>query len=483
MSLLKKRLKKNIINKEINKTIDSLTTQEQEQRRSNQVVKFMSVNQYAEAFKKDFPEFIKNDINNRIQALSGTPQEMNKRMNDFVLILDLLKNVKQEIGQSSLSPKKKREFGSLVSENQKKILKLTNEILEYRRLASLEQEFINKQVVDLAMKNIQEKHLTFLTKDTSTLETNLKMILNEIHIVLVDQLYKEEKTIIQYQRDEQGRRVKYIKYPHPKQLWDATTIEINLENAESQIHNISQYMELLATLKAKIQRLPNRQRLGQITRKQRGEKLTNSNEEFKQILGNLTKVVDDATEKFVKVLMNPYFELVKSKPNSTTNYLMNPYIKRDSDMVFVYDVIQEFSALFRDTKQSKPEGILHMFEAMAKMMIENIKLFDGQGGRLERVKMINWISQMEEKYQKDMFKIKKEIAVDQNIHRIVLEQRKEKNFTISLEDILKSMPVPKKVDQANEVRKLIKSLKKDAWSSIRKQILTITWNTRKTRFL
>lgn len=480
MSLLKKRLKKNIINKEINKTIDSLTTQEQEQRRSNQVVQFMSLNQYVEAFKKDFTEFIKNDINNRIQSLSGTPQEMNKKMNDFVLILDLLKNVKQEIGQSSLSPKKKREFGGLVSENQKKILKLTNEILEYRRLASLEQEFVNKQVVDLAMKNIREKHLTFLTKDTTTLETNLKVILNEIHIVLVDQLYKEERTIIQYKKDEQGRRVKYIKYPHPKQLWDATTIEINLENAESQIHNISQYMELLATLKAQIQRLPNRQRLGQITRQQRGEKLTNSNEEFKQILGNLLKVVDDATEKFVKVLMNPYFELVKSKPNSTTNYLMNPYIKRDGDMIFVYDVIQEFSTLFRDTKQSKSEGILHMFEAMAKMMIDNIKLFDGQGGRLERVKMINWVSQIEEKYQKDMFKLKKEIAVDQHIHRIVLEQRKQRRQEISLEDILKSMPVPKKVDQAKEVRKLIKELKKDAWYSIRKQILTITWNTRKT---
>jgi hypothetical protein len=479
MSLLKKRLKKNIINKEINKTIDSLTTKEQEQRRSNQVVKFMTLNQYIDAFKKDFPEFIKNDINNRIQSLSGTPQEMNKKMNDFVLILDMLKSVKEEIGRSSLYPKKKKEYGALVSDNQKKILKLTNEILEYRRLASLEQEFINKQVVDLAMKNIQEKHLTFLTKDTSTLETNLKVILNEIHIVLVDQLYKEERTIIKYQRDENNQRVRYIRYPHPKQLWDATTIEINLENAESQIHNISQYMELLAALKSKIQRLPNRQRLGQITRGQRGEKLTNSKEEFKQILGNLTKVVDEATEKFIKVLMNPYFELVKSKPNSTTNYFMNPYIKRDGDMIFVYDVIQEFSALFRDTKQSRPEGILHMFQAMVKMMADNLNLFDGQGGRLERVKMINWISQIEETYKKDMFKLKKEIAVDHVIHKIVLEQRKEKGREISLEDILKSMPAPKKVDQAKEVRKLIKGIKKDAWSSIRKQILTITWNARK----
>ncbi len=481
MSLLQKRLKKNIINKEINKTIDSLTTKEQETRKEKQVVKFMSLNQYLEALPKDFPEFVKNDIDNRVKALSGSPQEMSKKMNEFVLILDLLRNVKQEIGTSKLALGKKKEYSSLISDNQKKILQLTNQVLEYRRLASLEQEFINKQVVSVALKNIQEKHLVFLTNDTSTLEANLKVILNEIHIVLLDQLYKEDKTIVQYKKDDKNsnRKIKYIQYPHPKQFWNSTNIEINLENAESQIHNISQYMELLSELKALIKKLPNRQRISQLTKTSEKtlSKIVESKQDFQKILDKLIKVVDDATHKFIRVLMNPYFELIKSQPKETTNYFLNPYIKQNDEMVYVYDIIHEFSSIIRDERESN--GALYMFEAMYHMMVDNINMFEGQGGRLERVKMINWISQIEEKYKKDYFKLKKAIAIDQFIERIVLEKKNEKSFNISLADILKGMPKPKKVNVEKEVRKLIKDLKKDSWQSIRKQILTITWNLRK----
>lgn len=483
MSLLQKRLKKNIINKEINKTIESLTTTEQEKRKEKQVVQFMSLNQYVEALPKDFVEFVKNDIDNRIKALSGSPQEMSKKMNEFVLILDLLRNVKQEIGNSNLSLPKKKQYGSLILDNQKKILQLTNEILEYRRLVSLEKEFINKQVVSVALKNIQEKHLMFLTSDTTTLEANLKVILNEIHIVLVDQLYKEDKTIVQYKRDEKNsnKKIKYIQYPHPKQFWNSTNIDINLENAESQIHNISQYMELLAELKQSIQKLPNRQRLSQLTKKSAKTlpKIVESKQEFDKILGNLTKVVDDATNKFIRVLMNPYFELIKSQSKETPNYFLNPYIKQNEDMIYVYDIIYEFSSIIRDERQSK--GALYMFESMYLMMIDHINLFEGQGGRLERVKMINWITQIEEKYNKDFFKLKKAIAIDQFIERIVLEKKNKPTFNISLADILKGMPEPKKVNIEKKVRKLIKELKKDSWTSIRKQILTETWNARKNQ--
>ena len=469
-------MKKNIINKEINKTINSLTSEEQEIRGKKQLVKFMSLDQYVEAITNKFPDFIKTDIENRITTLSGPIEEMSKRMNDFVLILDLLRNVKKEISDSKISTLKKQEYGSLVSEKQKEILKLTNDILEYRRLNSLEEDFINKQVVSVALNNIRQKHLIFITEDTTTLEANIKVILNEIHIVLVDQLYKEENAIIQ-NRMINDRRVKHIQYPHPKKLWNSTNININLDNAEGQIHNIAQYMQLLDELRNQIMRLPNIKRVGQISRKdyKDGEKFNKTT--FETMKKKLINVIDDSTKKFVKVLLNPYFELIKSQNNNVVNYFNYPYIKRGDDMVYVYDVIHEFSALFRDT--SKSTGMELLFKTMYEMIAENIKLFDGQGGRLERVKMINWIGQLEEKYNVDYYELKQKIAIDQIIHRIVLEKKKEKLKEITLEDILKSMPVPKKVDQAKEVKKIIKDIPKDKWSFIRKQILQTTWNSRK----
>ncbi len=485
MKLLSKRLKKNIINKEIDKTINSLTTEEQKERKEKQIVKFMTLNQYVEALTKNFSEFINTDISNRIKTLTEnkSSSEMSKKMNEFVLILDLLRNVKQEIFSSKLGISKKKEYTSLVSEKQKIVLKLTNDILEYRRLQSLEQEFINNQIVSIALKNIRDKQLLYITEDTSTIEANLKVILNEIHIVLIDQLFKEEKAIVQYKRDERNpnKKIKYVKYPHPKQIWNTTTIQVNLENAEGQIHNISQYMQLLSELKQTIQKLPNRKRIGLITNANANTLERFPKEIFSKIKQNLENVVENATKKFLTVLMNPYFELIKNQDENTINYFENPYIKQNEgqSLVFVYDLIYEFSAIFRDTP--KTNGNIYFFEHLYQLMVDNISLFRGQGGRLERVKMINWISQIEEKYQKDYFKMKQAIAIDQIIKKIVLEKKK-KLKQISLTEILESMPKiieEEKVNMVVQVNHLIKRLKKDEWSSLRKQILTATWNSRK----
>lgn len=477
MSLLEKRLKKNLINKEINKTINSLTTEENKLRTKKQPSGFMTLDQYISSLTKDnFKELIDTDIDNRIRLLGDTPKAMSKNMSEYVLILELFQNLKKEIGLSKLTIQKKKTYGNVISEKQKQILKITNDILEYRRLNSLEEEFINRQVVSIAMKNIKTKHLDYITSvDTSDLESNLKVILNEIHIVLVDQLYREEKAIIQYKK-ENNKKFRFIQYPHPKKIWQYSNIEINLENAESQIHNISQYMDLLFQLKQFIKKLPSIKRIGLVTRNTQMEKF--SADEMKQIRQNLLRVVDDATKKIIQILLNPYFDLIKSQRNNNViNYFTNPYIEKGTDKIFVYDVINEFSALVRDTQNSN--NMMYMFENLYKGIIDHIDLFDGPAGRLERVKMINWITQIEDKYNYDYYNLKKDIALEQIIYRIVLNKKKQSNKEITLSDILSSMPKEKPVNVKKEVQKLVKNMPKDKWAFLKKQILITTWNMRK----
>jgi hypothetical protein len=272
--------------------------------------------------------------------------ELHEQINEVLFVKELIFKLRSILNQSNIAIDFRKPFFNLLNKYEDSLQKINETIIEYRNIQGVVDTVNAENHVSLIVFDIYEKVLSFASPDTSVPNENLKTILTNHIMTLQERMNNDQRsdTIVRRTGDDTITQL-----PNPTKFFK--TIDVNTSRT---IDSIQDLYLLFSQLKLRISQMVNIKPSLMSGQRKRGDVVEKYNEDkFNAVKKSLVKIVNEASNTFMKVLLRNYSLLltqIDDKQENVGDYFSKSlYMISPNNLRHVYDNPLNFLIVLRDT--------------------------------------------------------------------------------------------------------------------------------------